>query len=290
MTVVAHLVGGLGNQLFQLAAAHHVALGQSRSIVVDVTEARLVHDRQGLLPLYEGLSTIDFSYGWLPWQINSRQARIRQSRFIRQSSGVAILHTDELEQFVDDGTSLYVHLQGLLMSRDIVDRACGPHAQFRPRLAQPSPWFHHMRGRAAELDPVGMHVRRGDFLKDRARGILTGSYYRRALDVLARPDRPVWVFSDDPLEAAEFLGLAADEGFEFIQLPRGVPAAEALMLLSSLRTLITCNSTFSWWAAFLSDAVVTYPSPLMADTPSPSGHHRSPMNDPSWIQVPAEYL
>ncbi len=79
MTVVTHLVGGLGNQLFQLAAAYDLSLEQGRSIVVDVTEARLVHDRQGLLPLYQGLSTIDFTYGWLPGPVNSRQARIRQA-------------------------------------------------------------------------------------------------------------------------------------------------------------------------------------------------------------------
>jgi hypothetical protein len=290
MTVVAHLMGGLGNQLFQLAAAQQLARQQGRSIIVDVTEARLVHDRQGILPLYEGLNTIDFTNRRLPWQVNSRQARFRQSISIGRSPGVMIANTDEVEDFIDDGRWPYVHLQGVVMSRELAESACGPDAPLRPRLTRPSAWFDSMSELALHVDPVGVHVRRGDFLQDRARGILRGSYYRKALALAGSPGRPVWVFTDDPGGAARFLGSNPADGFEFLRLPKGVAAADAMMLLSSLTTIIICNSTFSWWAAFLSDAVVAYPSVLESGATSTAGSHRTSMNDSSWIEVAAEYF
>jgi len=290
MTVVLHLVGGLGNQLFQLAAASHLAQQRGRALVVDVTEAHLIHDRVGMLPLVTDLVTVDYGLAALPLAVNSRQARWRQDRILRRAASMTLGTIDELEQFVDDGSWPEIHMHGLFMSRAFAQESCGIGRRYRPRLLSPSQWSMSMRARIGVDDPIGMHVRRGDYLREPERGVLTASYYGRAITMLGEGQRPIWAFSDDPMEARDFLGsVAGAERLEFIQSPIGVPAAESLMLLASMRTIIACNSTFSWWAAFLSEAQVVIPTPFGLESLTWSVHQRNRMIDPAWLEVEAEY-
>lgn len=288
MTVVVHLVGGLGNQLFQLAAAAHLASQVGRDLIVDVTEVRLVHDRIGLLPLYDDLTTIDLGIPGLPLAVNARQARIRQGRTLGRAAGITLHTIDELESFVDDGTWPAIHMHGLFMSRAFATEACSSGRPYHPQVRTPSPWLEWMAERMRFENPVGIHIRRGDYLREPERGVLTRNYYERALQQAATHDRPIWAFSDDPAEARTFLA-SLSERLEFIQVPKGVPAAESLMLLAGASTIVACNSTFSWWAAFLSDADVVIPDPFGLESLTWNAHQRARMLDPAWLEVEAEY-
>lgn len=290
MTVVLHLVGGLGNQLFQLAAAAHLAGQRGRALVVDITEARLIHDRIGMLPLIEPLTTIDYAIPALPHAVNARQARLRQARSRRKAAGPTLGTIDELEQFVDDGQYSQLHMHGLFMSRAFASESCGVGGRYRPRLRQPSDWYTSMRERIDGENPIGMHVRRGDYLGEPERGVLTSSYYGGAIAEVWDGQRSIWAFSDDPQEAASFLGdLRGAPPLEFMAPPPGVAAADSMMLLAATRTIIACNSTFSWWAAFLSDAQVVIPRPFGLESLTWNEHQRNRMIDPSWTEVGAAY-
>jgi len=291
MTVVLHLVGGLGNQLFQIAAAAHLADQRGRDLVVDVTEARLVHDRLGLLPLIEPLTTVDYGIPALPMAVNARQARWRQVRSLRRAAGPTLGTIDELEQFVDDGRYPQVHMHGLFMSRALASASCGVGRRYRPRLRNPSAWYLSMRERLDCEDPIAMHVRRGDYLSEPERGVLTSSYYGRAIAEVWDGRRPIWAFSDDPQEASSFLGaVQGDPPIEFVTPPTGVAAADSLTLLAQARTIIACNSTFSWWAAFLSDAKVVIPRPFGLESLTWNDHQRDRMIDPAWTEAEAQYV
>lgn len=290
MTVVLHLVGGLGNQLFQLAAAAQLARQRDRALVVDITEARLIHDRVGMLPLVAGLDTVDYGLPALPSAVNTRQARWRQDRALRRATGMTLGTIDELEQFADVGSWPEIHMHGLFMSREFAEASCGIGQRYQPRLRMPSDWSASMRARIEAEDPIGMHVRRGDYLREPERGVLTASYYERAIAAVGDVQRPIWAFSDDPLEARDFLAsVPGARRLEFIQPVAGVPAAESLMLLASVRTIIACNSTFSWWAAFLSRAQVVIPAPFGLESLTWTAHQRNRMIDPAWVEVEAEY-
>ncbi len=101
---------------------------------------------------------------------------------------------------------------------------------------------------------VSLHVRRGDYLQPRhwaALGsICEPAYYRNALaEMERRMDRPsYYVFSDDTDWARENIPLP---GAIYVDWNQGEESWQDMMLMSRCRHHIICNSTFSWWGAWL---------------------------------------
>lgn len=95
-------------------------------------------------------------------------------------------------------------------------------------------------------DYIGIHVRRGDYLNHpTVHPTCSMDYYEEALSML--PDRPVKVFSDDPAWCAKnFKG----SRFEIIKKD----FLEDFELLSKCSYHIIANSSFSWWAAWISNS------------------------------------
>jgi hypothetical protein len=92
----------------------------------------------------------------------------------------------------------------------------------------------------------GVHVRRGDYLSERAlHPPLSLSYYRRAMTLF--PESSFLVFSDD-IDWCRFVF----RGRRFAFAP-GNPDYVDLALMASCQDNIIANSSFSWWAAWLND-------------------------------------
>lgn len=101
---------------------------------------------------------------------------------------------------------------------------------------------------------VSLHVRRGDYLEPK-HWKTTGSvcqlpYYINAIaEMNRRIEQPVYyVFSDDIAWVKENLPLPQAV---FIDWNKGVESWQDMMLMSHCRHHIICNSTFSWWGAWL---------------------------------------
>jgi hypothetical protein len=63
-------------------------------------------------------------------------------------------------------------------------------------------------------------------------------------------------------------------------------SAEELALLAKSQTKVLSNSTYSWWAGYLSkdDSITIAPSPLIISL------ENNPAKDPRWRGVQADYL
>lgn len=102
---------------------------------------------------------------------------------------------------------------------------------------------------------VVLHIRRGDYLRGDnlpIHGILDERYYRRAIAAAqaAIPACRFLVFSDDLAWCKQQTWLT-DVGAIFVDETIDYMA---LWIMSRFRIFILANSTFSWWAAWLSDA------------------------------------
>ena len=102
---------------------------------------------------------------------------------------------------------------------------------------------------------VSVHVRRGDYTTPKnlvKHGVCSSDYYQDALAVVkSRVTEPhCFVFSDDPEWAREHLKL--DMPVSFVSPPADGRDYEDFVLMSSCRHHVIANSTFSWWAAWLS--------------------------------------
>lgn len=98
--------------------------------------------------------------------------------------------------------------------------------------------------------PIALHIRRGDYLiNSKNHHNLSMDYYKEALSKF-KNNRQVIVFSDDPSWCKE-QELFLDDRF-FIS--EGTGPYHDLYLMSKCSDFIIANSTFSWWAAWLSNS------------------------------------
>lgn len=123
------------------------------------------------------------------------------------------------------------------------------------------PEFEDNRSRetAAEMrrNPlsVGIHVRRGDYVKDPLfRNICTEKYFINALSRLPGgvSGRRFYIFSNDRAWCEkELLPLLPPESAVFVDWNRGKQSFRDMQLMTHCNSLILSNSTFSWWGAYL---------------------------------------
>lgn len=116
--------------------------------------------------------------------------------------------------------------------------------------------FLQLKDMAKEDFPVVVHVRLGDYVKEKHFGILTSSYYAKAFSRLniKSSKQPIWIFSDDPLSAIEMLPSEYRKRY-FLVPDQSLNPAETLELMRYGSAYVIANSTFSWWGATLSHSM-----------------------------------
>jgi hypothetical protein len=155
------------------------------------------------------------------------------------------------------------------------------------QVRNPSQWYLQVAKELAEVSPIALHVRLGDY---KNLGSIYGrpdpEYYANAVKLISEKvgGRPIWLFSDEPELATQIVG-------KLIQISRVIDsgtsnrAIEHLNLLGRCQGIVCANSSFSWWGGFLSsklvdDSIVVFPTPMF-DSPAA----KEPEN---WI--PAEWV
>jgi len=272
--IIMRLQGGLGNQLFQYAAGSSVAARLGCELMFDVSlleqtpamatprqfelaslvsESRLVRLKQPNAVLTR-LRTSKYKCVAEPMQRSSR-------RFYEGGRGF-----DPRIEKTTNGTILSGYFQSFRYFER--DRRSLSEKLYTP--LNPSAWFREW----AEVlegtrSSVAVHVRRGDYLAQPVgspHSPLGTDYYERSLSCVRRHVRQphFFVFSDDGSVDVEALGLT-ECSVHVLTPPRDLPTIEALQLMSRARTIVSANSSFGWWAAWLGNecrqAKVYLPSP-----------------------------
>lgn len=118
----------------------------------------------------------------------------------------------------------------------------------------------------SDVNAVSLHIRRGDYLLPKhwetTGSICQLSYYQNAIaEMNQRINHPsYYVFSDDIPWVRENLPL---ENVVYVDWNKGEDSWQDMMLMSCCRHHIICNSTFSWWGAWLNpreDKIVIAPN------------------------------
>ena len=139
-----------------------------------------------------------------------------------------------------------------------------------------------------EPQSVSLHVRRGDYLNPKFYGqigcVCQIPYYRHAMDEVSRlvTGAHFYVFSEDVEWVRENLPLPEDT--VFVDWNKGEDSWQDMMLMSRCHHNIICNSTFSWWAAWLNDhadKLVFCPDHWYADDKGDV-----PLYPKDWIRIP----
>lgn len=132
---------------------------------------------------------------------------------------------------------------------------------------------------------VSIHIRRGDYLLpkhwENTGSICQSTYYQNAISAMnEKISEPTYfVFSDDMEWIKKNLSLP---NATYIDWNKGDNSWQDMMLMSHCRHHIICNSTFSWWGAWLNpreDKIVLAPSRWFRNSETPY------IYPPQWIKI-----
>ncbi len=252
------LYGGLGNQMFQYAAAKAVALRTNADLFYD-TEYFFHPEKFGsqwsyqlnllntkIKPISRKLTDPAFYFIYRIFRkIDSR--KIRFSKFFFEK-----IHCFDLRiQDVDDDVWLDGYFQSEKYFKNIREQIL---IDFSPR----NPIDELNQKISIQMkseNSISLHVRRGDYISNQAAALTHGTcnkeYYDKAISHFeSQIQKPVFfVFSDDLNWAQK--NIKTQSEVRFIGHNQGSQSYLDMYLMSCCKHHIIANSSFSWWGAWL---------------------------------------
>ena len=297
--ITISLTGGLGNQLFQLAAG----LGLSKNHQLCLTDAygkpRVNNRGQAEVLSFQLPSKVIFSdhskAGWFSSKVAGYLLRVgiapkkfeRSSFFmkglhlissiifstnIKESTRVAFGKNVGFSEFkIPSGNTLligYFQSYHWVLEPEVKDLLMSIFPIENQNIIE------KFRLLSLIERPLIVHVRLGDYLNQSEFGIPSKDYYSVAIKKLLATEKysKIWVFSDDLQGAKLRIPLDFDVGIRFVGTDE-YPSAVTLEIMRLGNGYVLANSTFSWWAAFLSrnkDVAVVAPVPWFSGMKEPA--------------------
>ncbi len=229
------LAGGLGNYLFEIACAYAYALKYGKKAVFTIDDSIVVHKhinayKNNILSNVEFIANKDF-------------------RGFKQFSEPSF-HFNEIPNIDGD-----VYLNGHFQSEKYFREYSNEIKQIfsYPEIIQKNVMDKMLNENiySSHINTCSIHVRRGDYLNSpNHHPTQNMNYYMKAIKQMPK-DSVFLIFSDDIAWCKQnFPDLP--EKFKFIE---GAVDHEDLLLMSLCKNNIICNSTFSWWAAWLNNNI-----------------------------------
>lgn len=258
MMVSVQLIGGLGNQLFQIAAC--IAYAKRNNIDFHIpAQVANVHSDQ---PYFTDLQ-------------NPRWAEMG----FQQHYDEPYFHYNPIPDAHTLIQNNSLVLRGYFQSYKYFE------GQWQQLQALPQNIF---KSPQKTIEAVAIHVRRGDYLKYPTKHpVLDDQYLRTSiLKMLGFGQHEFCFFSDDIEWCRQFvLSLPVYHGVEFAY-SEGATPQEDLMHMASHQHQIMSNSTFAWWGAYLNPfagKIVIYPKKWFG--PDYANNNTKDLCPPNWIKM-----
>ena len=303
------LMGGLGNQLFQVSYATYLStvLGAEVKILDLSRNTRRSKDGLPEVSIYKDLPILEISkpgkfntlldrgFGFLiRLHLSSRKSNNLEQKLstlvlaflssIKWKSAMRIFVADNIGWVKWAPKDLNYIAIGYFQSY-----LYASHPQVLSALRALSSdtdceEVERFRNLAIEERPLLVHIRLGDYRNEANFGILPASYYHKAICEQMRNYSygSIWVFSDENPDLNEYIPS------EFLGMVKEIKSvgSNSVALLEVMRMChgyVIANSTLSWWAALLSknqNPIVLYPEPWFSNLPTPRE-----LISPDWIPV-----
>jgi hypothetical protein len=277
-SVYVILTGGLGNQLFQLAAALDVAGEQlvfidwkvakprlnpkglpelasfqmpANVILLDTKHANRFQEKSFSYLLTSGLSAKKYRknhfFSALNIFLGSLVFSYRYRKIVRVSTGLGIGYSK-----IKRGILSPVMI-GYFQSSTWTENPKVINALRQIRSLESSTELMELEAISRIERPLVLHIRLGDYKNEDAFGILDLRYYQGAIKMAESNYSfgTIWVFSDEIELARKVLDFHIDHPVRFIDSLGNLTSTnfEAMRLGSGY---VIANSSFSWWAARIS--------------------------------------
>lgn len=247
------LTGGLGNQLFQTAAAFHfeklikreTVLARDKNSYSKYNHGSRVEKLIPNLRIEEKVEKADLILRIDRRIIRTNQiyAKFRKVQVPQELGFDPDMNIQERTKELRGYFQSYVYAESL---REIYQDSIVNYLRSSPLDVHQN---DHSTG-----GPVSLHMRRGDYETLRTTiGMLDFAYYENALEELdtQKEIKEIWVFSDDVAKASTILSRSRFLKFMNFQIASSLGEIDSLAAMSLCNRHVIANSTFSWWGAFL---------------------------------------
>jgi hypothetical protein len=260
-SVEVEILGGLGNQLFGLAAGLYLARKTSTKVRLNLSQIGIGGTNHGKsirdfqIPEDYFLDSIKISLkpDFLSRVSNKIARELPTYKKIRDSINEIYTATELGFEREFEGLTLPRYIKGYFQTYIYAD-SIKPELRELLVLRSGSDWYFRKVIEIDKVQPIAIHMRRGDYVKLKDDfGVLDIQYYAGLVNNLRKSSvRPIWIFTDSPqLVSKEIEGTILRDA-TIIEPPVESSPSESMLLISKCNTIVMSNSTFSWWASYLS--------------------------------------
>lgn len=270
---ILYIHGGLGNQLFQLAAAN--VLCEDGNYLIDMSNFNKVEDSLFKFNVAKKLNVLpkrkkkfmEQKLINLIVRANYRPNRKKKTQWIY--SFVDLVSKNILSKFYLKGRTIvtssnlgfddeliikkpYSYIIGYFQTYVWPSRLINKAFFKDIWLIDSNSEFEYYRELSKVEKPLIVHIRLGDYLVQKSFGLLSKDYYHRAIESLWNTNKygKIWIFSNEPDKVKSYVPIYLTASCRNIDFDLD-DAATTLQLMRYGHGYVLSNSTFGWWGAFL---------------------------------------
>ena len=276
-TIRIILKGGLGNQLFQYFAGMGLSEGLNRDLVIDTSwYKRRIHNnglldkRVFMLNQYQFVNNLNVLCDF-DWRNSLYTERLLKKLPANIGQNFGFYFEPALNDLRKDKNRSVVAL-GHWIKNPILPDKSKLREQLIDGINEPSPQYNLLVKAQSNAKVISIHHRLGDYKNFGANyGVFENSYFEDAVRSIKKTagkgEFEIWLFSDEPELSYSILSKSFPIS-RIVGRDSGINEAETISLISKSHAIIASNSTFSWWASYLSDesrTEVVFPEKYMKD-------------------------
>jgi len=262
--IVANIVGGLGNQMFQYAAGRALSLRKKTSFALDTSAFTRYSLHQG----FELQQVFSCEVPQIDAKMLKKVAGWQSGTFTRRIFSRKSMSCFRSKQLVIEPHFNYWHTINNLPDNCLLigywqsERYFSDFSQQIKKDFQFKEVFDKknmkMVERISRGTSISLHVRRGDYVSNPTNlsiyAACNFNYYNEAIEYMAeRVENPkFFIFSNDVLWVKKNLRIAFP--CDYIDFNTGKQSYNDMRLMSFCKHNINANSSFSWWGAWLNDS------------------------------------
>ena len=297
--IVVKLMGGLGNQMFQYAFAKNLSIKNNTSLKIDLSFLLDRSPRENFIFRDFDLDIFNINFEVV------QENEIENGSLFNASKGLLsslFSKKKSLEDFKLIEEHFYFEKKNIKEDKDIYlegywqsekyflenEKTIRKEYNFKYSLSEAEVKLNNL---LSQVESVCVNFRRTDFLdlKNSAdtHGVVEYDYYIKAIDLIAKRIKSphFFIFSDDIEWCKENVKITYPITFVEHSF-KGEKFSSYLQLMKNCKHFIIPNSTFAWWAAWLSeskDKIVIAPNNWFKDPTLQS--QTSDIIPSSWIKL-----
>lgn len=260
--IISHVIGGLGNQMFQYATGRALAMRNRTELRLDISDFVDYDLHQGfevcrIFNVDVQAATNDNRSELLGWQASAKVRKMliktKLSDCLGNRAWVKEPHFNYWPRVEKVNDNAY--LEGYWQSEKYFLEA---EAEIRKDFTFIQPFTEknfEVASQIKQVSAVSLHIRRGDYVSNlkaaETHGLCSLDYYQAAIQyIIVWVDTPYFfIFSDDIAWARENLKITFP--CQYIDHNQGAESYNDMRLMSLCQHHIIANSSFSWWGAWL---------------------------------------